>query len=72
MVPTASAAIPENSGSVTPDTATFPLVCPVCAASSGRPASVRSYGQDHVEVHIRCQSCAHEWAYLRRCRSLSI
>ena len=51
---------------------TFPLECPSCAAAAGHPVSVSSSGSQHVEVQVRCFTCAHVWTYLRASASMRI
>ena len=72
MVPTAIATTPRFVPPFPQGNVTFPLPCPVCLASAGHPSRVGSAGLDQVEVCMRCRTCTHTWAYLRRCQSLRL
>ena len=44
---------------------TFPMRCPKCETTDGRPCRVESKTAVEVMVFLRCGTCAHEWAERR-------
>lgn len=43
----------------------FPMRCPECDETDGRPCRVESKTAAEVTVHLRCGTCAHEWTMHR-------
>jgi hypothetical protein len=39
----------------------FPMRCPKCANTAGRPCRVESRIAAEVTVSLRCGTCGHEW-----------
>jgi hypothetical protein len=44
----------------------FPMRCPKCETTDGRPYRVESKSSAEVSVMLRCATCAHEWTEHRQ------